>query len=324
MHPLLLKPVLKRARWGGRRLGSLFSKELGPEPDYAESWEVVDRGDLQSIVENGEFRGWTLRALLERHGEEMLGRQAGLPQFPLLIKLLDASDRLSVQVHPTCAQATAMGRADSGKAEAWVILETTPNSRLYAGAREGVDAGILRSALESGMVEECLHSFVPQAGDCFYIPAGTIHAIGEGIVLAEVQQSSDLTFRLYDWGRLGTDGLPRAVHVEEALQCADFTRGPIVPVVPEISRDAGGRIEQLIDSEHFVLRRIQTDAPFEIKDDGQFHVLLMLTGVAEIRCGSGSWQMPRGRTVLLPADRLPVRLSPGGHSAVLDVTLGRA
>jgi mannose-6-phosphate isomerase len=322
MYPLLLKPVLKRARWGGRRLESLFNKELGPETDYAESWEVVDRGDLQSVVENGEWRGWTLHSLLERHAKEILGPHAGVPRFPLLIKLLDATDRLSVQVHPTCEQAAAMRFADSGKSEGWVILETASDSRLYVGVREGVDAGTLRNAIQSGTVEDCLHSFVPQPGDCVYVPAGTIHAIGEGIVLVEVQQSSDLTFRLYDWDRLGTDDLPRQLHIDEALRCADFTRGPVTPVVPAVSWEGSARIEQLIDCAHFILRRTQTDAPISVKDDGEPHVLMMLSGTAELACGGESWRVPRGRTVLLPADRPHVRLSPLGPCAMLDVTPG--
>ena len=323
MDPLLLNPVLKRARWGGRRLQTLFGKPLGPEADYAESWEVVDRGAIQSQVAAGPHAGRSLRWLMEQHRESLLGPHADLGQFPLLIKLLDAADRLSVQVHPDCGQAAAMGFGEPGKSEAWVILEASPGSRLYVGLRSGVRAADLQAALKSGDIAECLHSFPARAGDCIYVPAGTVHAIGEGIVLAEVQQPSDLTFRLFDWGRLDADGSPRALHIEQALACIDFDRGPVNPVAPVSVATTGHHCERLVASPHFVMHRHVAGDPFNLVDDGQFHVLIALAGTAELRTNGHTLALPTGSTALVPAACAERRVHPRGQATILDVSLPR-
>jgi mannose-6-phosphate isomerase len=321
MSPLLLTPVLKRARWGGRRLGTLFGKALGSESDYAESWELVDRGPVQSCVAAGPCQDRTLHSLMEAHSEDLLGPRAAASRFPLLVKLIDAADRLSVQVHPTCAQAAAMQLTEPGKSEAWVIMEADPGSRLYVGLKRGVTEARLRDALRAGDVESCLHSFPARVGDCINVPAGTVHAIGEGIVLTEVQQPSDLTFRLFDWGRVERDGSPRPLHIEQAFQCIDFERGPMDPVSPVTVEDAGHPCELLLTSPNFVLRRHIASDRILIPDDGRFHVLLMLAGAAEIRTDTETIAMPRGSTVLLPARRTAGTIHPQGRSTILDVFL---
>jgi mannose-6-phosphate isomerase len=318
MSPLLLTPVLKRARWGGRRLASLFNKPLGSEPDYAESWEVVDRDAEQSRIAGGPFAGHTLRSLMETHRDDILGERATAARFPLLVKLIDAHDRLSVQVHPSCAQSAAMGLAEPGKPEAWVIMEAAPGSRLYVGLERGVTEDQLRTALQTGDVESCLHSFAARVGDCINVPAGTVHAIGEGIVLAEVQQPSDLTFRLYDWGRVDQHGLPRPLHIEQAFQCIDFERGPVEPVAV---RDASHPCEDLLATPAFALRRHFAEDPFSIPDDGRFHILLVLTGAADLHSASEVVPLQRGSTVLLPARRDGSTIHPHGRTAILDVYL---
>ncbi len=193
------------------------------------------------------------------HGRQLCGTERRLHQFPLLVQFLDASDRLSVQVHPNDVQARFFDPNENGKTEAWVILDAKPDSRIYAGLKRSLDPFRLQRHLAAGTVEECLHSYAVRAGDCVFIPAGTVHAIGEGILLAEVQQSSDLTFRLHDWGRLGMDGQPRPLHVEESLACIDFDRGPVDPVV---SRLQNGATEELVSSEFFTLRRHTTHDSF--------------------------------------------------------------
>lgn len=323
MSPLLFKPVLKRARWGGRKLGDLFHKPLGSEPDYAESWELVDRDAEQSIVAGGPFEGQTLRSLMEQHRDALVGDSACVSRsrFPLLIKLIDASDRLSVQVHPSCEQAAAMHLSEPGKPEAWVVMEADSGSRLYVGLKQGVTPQQLRTALLSGMVESCLHSFPARVGDCISVPTGTVHAIGEGVVLAEVQQPSDLTFRLYDWGRLDQHGRPRPLHVEEAFQCIDFDRGPVDPVSPVPLRDAAYLCEDLLATPAFEIRRHTAADPFFIPEDGRFHVLLALDGAAELLAGSVATAMQRGSTVLLPARRDTATIHPRGGASLLDVFL---
>lgn len=318
MPPIHFHPLLKRIRWGGTRLGSVLGKPIGPESDYAESWEVCDHGQDQSIVDGGPFQGLTLQQLMAVHGPELCGSERRMRQFPLLVKFLDASDRLSVQVHPNDVQARFFNPHENGKTEAWVVLDAKPGSRIYAGLKHGVDAFRLQQHLNAGTVEECLHSYPVKAGDCVFIPAGTVHAIGEGILLAEVQQSSDLTFRLHDWGRFGTDGKPRPLHVEESLVCIDFDRGPVDPVNP---RRLNRVTEELVRSEFFTLHRHSWRKPFDVAIDGRFHVVMVLDGEGFLKSDGFSRQLKAGSTFLLPASCPPVTFEPDEDVILLDAFL---
>jgi mannose-6-phosphate isomerase len=237
----------------------------------------------------------------------------------LLVKFLDASDRLSVQVHPNDVQARFIDPRENGKTEAWVILDARPESRIYAGLKHGVDAFRLQRHLAAGTVEECLHSYPVSAGDCVFIPAGTVHAIGEGILLAEVQQSSDLTFRLHDWGRLDAEGKPRPLHSEESLACIDFDRGPVDPVVP---RRLNFVSEELVSSEFFTLHRHTLSGSFRCTNDRRFHVLLVLGGSGTLSCDDLEQPLQNGSTLLLPATCPPVLVEPRGELILLDAFLG--
>ncbi len=325
MSPLVFQPILKRIRWGGRRLGDLLNKPIGPEADYAESWEIADHGEDQSVVTRGEFSGQTLHALVERQNVPLLGRHAGQHQFPLLVKFLDASDVLSVQVHPDDRLAKEFDPNENGKTEAWVILDAAPSSELFVGLKAGVTADDLRAALAAGTVESLLHRINVQAGDCVFVPAGTVHAIGAGVLLAEIQQSSDLTFRLYDWGRVGSDGLPRELHIEPALRCIDFDRGPVGPVAPTVL-ESDHTLEELVRSPHFVLRRHRSCEPFTMAQDDEFQVLMSLSGNGHLLWNSEAGghetiDLPRGQTVLLPAERPEVTVQPDGEITLLEASL---
>jgi mannose-6-phosphate isomerase len=310
--------LLKRIRWGGRRLGTVLGKRLGPESDYAESWEICDHGADQSIVASGPLQGTTLKQLVHERGRELLGRQSGWKQFPLLIKYLDAHDRLSVQVHPDDSLAKQYDPQENGKTEAWVILSAEPGSRIYAGLRPGVDAAALRDALARGTVEDCLHSLEVQAGDCYFIPAGTVHALAEGIVLAEVQQSSDLTFRLYDWGRLGTDGQPRPLHIEQSITCTNFQQGPVSPAVPTAIKNSDHPVEELVRSPYFVLRRHTGSEPFVLPNEDRCTILLQLAGAVQLESAAGIDRMPLGESRLIPAAAHPLRCVPEKNSVLLE------
>ena len=318
MTPLAFRPLLKRIRWGGTRLGSVLGKPLGSESDYAESWELCDHGDDQSVVVGGPWHGLSLRQLMAMKCRELCGTERRLHQFPLLVKFLDASDRLSVQVHPNDIQARFFNPHENGKTEAWVILDARPDSRIYAGLKRGVDAFRLQQHLAAGTVEECLHSYPARAGDCVFIPAGTVHAIGEGILLAEIQQSSDLTFRLHDWDRLGADGQPRPLHLEESLVCIDFDRGPVDPVTPRrLSRDS----EELVASEFFTLHRHTLRDSFRFESDGRFHALLVLGGSGSLTCDGNEQILQTGSTLLLPASCPPALIETQNELILLDVFL---
>jgi mannose-6-phosphate isomerase len=312
MQPLCFDPILKRIRWGDRRLGTVLGKPIGPENDYAESWELVDYGDDQSVVAEGSFRGWTLSRLVKEQGSALLGRHHGLAQFPLLVKFIDAMDRLSVQVHPDDESARRLGVGSNGKTESWVILDAQPGSRIYAGLEPGVDRESLRQHLERGTVEECLFSFPARAGDCIFVRAGTVHTIGEGILLVEIQQTSNVTFRLYDWGRLGTKGKPRPLHIKEAMECIDFQLGPVKPVVARPVADGGGQSEEVIRCDDFVLRRHRLTKPLELPHDDRFRILIPLLGTIEIAAANYCKRFAVGATVLVPADSDSVVVSPAG------------
>lgn len=327
MTPLRFRPLVKRARWGGTQLGSLLGKTLGSHTDYAESWEFSDHGDDQSIVDGGPFDGATLQQLVRQNGRELFGRHDGLMQFPLLVKFLDARDRLSLQVHPNDIQARIFQPGENGKTEAWVVVSADPGARVFAGLKPHIDQFRFEQHLRDGTVEECLHSYEVHPGDCIFIPAGTVHAIGEGIVLAEVQQSSDLTFRLSDWGRLGVDGQPRALHIEESLVCTDFDRGPVNPVVPRslisLRESASVRYEteELVACDYFVLHRHCATTVMPLSQQDSFHALLVLNGNGALTCGAETLELQTGTSVLLPAACQEVLLVPETELTVLDAFL---
>jgi mannose-6-phosphate isomerase len=256
---------------------------------------------------------------MEHHGRELCGGERSLRQFPLLVKFLDARDRLSLQVHPNDVQARFFDSRENGKTEAWVILDAQPDSRIYAGLKRGVDLFRLQQHLAAGTVENCLHSYPAHAGDCIFIPAGTVHAIGEGILLAEVQQSSDLTFRLHDWGRLGTDGQPRPLHIEESLACIDFDRGPVDPMVPRPIRHT--TCEELVSSEFFVLRRHTLRGSSLLETNDRFHVLVVLSGNGLLACDQTEHRLSVGTTLLIPASSSQCRIVAHSELKLLDAFL---
>lgn len=319
MEPLVFEPLLKQIRWGGRKLGDVLRKPIGDAQDYAESWEVADQPSGQSIVAQGTHAGRTLSELLASDPEQLLGRHHQMTQFPLLIKFLDANDWLSLQVHPNDIQAKSYDSAQNGKTEAWIILQAEPDSQLCAGLKAGVTRQQFENHLQAGTVEECLHMFPARAGDCVFVPANTVHALGPGILLAEVQQQSNLTFRVHDWGRVGSDGLPREIHVEQSLACIDFQQGPVQPVSPVSLSCQGHHFEELVRCPYFVIRRHQTVNPFPLKLDDRFRILMLLHGAATVQTSAGDVALSTGTTALLPADIDQATVVPDGNITLLEI-----
>lgn len=314
-YPLRFQPLFRRYLWGGRRLETMLGKSLGGGDDYAESWELVDHGADQSVVLNGPAAGLTLHQLATEHGDELFGRHAGQSQFPLLFKFLDCNRTLSVQVHPNDAQGALLDPPDLGKTEAWVVLAADADSKIYAGLKSGVTQQDLRAALESGTCDQCLHTYEPQVGDCIFIEAGTVHALGEGLVIAEIQQASDTTFRLFDWNRVGADGKPRELNIERSLEVTDFDRGPVAPQQPQ-NADQPNR-ERLVDCKKFVLDRHALAVSQPLGGDNRFHLLVVIEGTLTV----GGEEFPLGTTCLLPAAASAVELVPQGKAVVLDIFL---
>ncbi len=318
MLPLQFHPVLKCIRWGGRRLGTVLGKPIGDANDYAESWEIADCGVDQSTVAEGPFEGWTLSRLVAAEPTALRERSR-----PVAFSALDQVSRL--QRSPVGAGASqrragaADGCGENGKTEAWLILEARPDSRVYAGLKPDVDRQSLERHLDAGTVEECLHSFPARAGDCVFVPAGTVHALGEGILLAETQQSSNVTFRLFDWGRVGPDGKPRELHREESLACIDFERGPVNPVVPRVVANGSAQVEELVQSKYFALRRHTFSQPVTIEPNRKFRILIPLAGPMDVGSDRYQKQLRLGNTLLVPASTPSLTLSPSGTASLLVI-----
>lgn len=323
-QPLMFQPVFREYVWGGRRLETVLGKPLGDSPRYAESWEVVDHGEDQSVVAQGPMAGLELRELVRRHGPELLGPEVEGERFPLLFKFLDANQVLSLQVHPNDRQAARLDPPDLGKTEAWVILHAEPDAVLYAGLQPGVDEPQLRRALTEGRGAELMHRVRPEAGQCMFVPAGVPHALGAGLVVAEIQQASNTTFRLHDWGRLGVDGQPRPLHVEQGLAVIDYERGPVDPQTPQATGDP--LRTRLVACDKFILDLIELplgdgDAAERIVGgDGRFHILSVIGGQLELAWSGGRRTLSRGQTTLLPA-ALSTQAELRAGSSVLDMHL---
>ncbi len=318
LYPLRFRPILRRLIWGGNRLGTVLHKPIGDASDYAESWELSDYHDAVSIVAEGPLTGSTLRDLVRNRGPELLGGALGpREQFPLLVKFIDANQVLSVQVHPD--QETGRRLAgDNGKTETWVILAAAPGSLIYSGLKSGVGRDEFEEAIQGGSVESLLHSFEPKPGDCILIEAGTVHAIGAGVLLAEIQQMSDATFRVYDWGRLQPDGTPRALHVPQAMESIKFDRGPVDPIEPQVEPIACGARERLARSAYFALERLSINGPTTVGRSDRFTILMGLAGRCRVARGEESVRLDFGQTLLLPAVIGECELVPDGSAVVLS------
>jgi mannose-6-phosphate isomerase len=273
--PALLRfnPLYMERVWGGRLLETLYQRQL---PDatapYGESWEMVDRPGEQSVVRDGKFAGLTLHDLWIGHRQEVFGSAAPeSDRFPLLIKILDARDTLSLQVHPPASEATAL--QGEPKTEMWVIARAAPDAMLYAGVQPGTTRESFAAALANGTAAALVPELPVKKGDFIFIPSGRLHAIGAGLLIFEIQQNSDTTYRVFDWNRLGLDGQPRALHVEESLRCIDFT-----DTAPETGKPAPGGL--LATCEHFTVHQFEAPpgAAAVIGKTGQFLMIGMLSG----------------------------------------------
>ncbi len=318
LYPLRFEPLFRHYVWGGDKLRTVLQKPIADSATCAESWEICDRGEDQSIVAVGPLAGTTLNELVTTRGRELLGRHAPQPRFPLLFKFLEARHKLSVQVHPDDRRAAQLTPPDLGKTEAWVVMDAEPQSLIYAGLKRGFDRPALAREIARGTGEFCLHSFSPAVGDCVFIPAGTVHALGDGLLVAEIQQASDTTWRLHDWNRLGPDGQPRALHIEAALEAIDYAAGPVSPVRPAIVEQSR---ERLVACDKFTLDRLRLTAPFELADDDRCHILAVLAGSVDVTGELADRPLKFGDTILIPAHRPATSLIPRPSAIILDAYL---
>ncbi|MCX7805374.1 MAG: class I mannose-6-phosphate isomerase [Planctomycetota bacterium] len=321
-EPLTFRPILKPKIWGGRKLETVLGRPLPPGERIGESWEISDRPGEESIVAAGRHAGRTLGELMRQAPADILGGAApARGRFPLLVKLLDASDVLSVQVHPDDRLAASKG--DSGKCEAWVVIQADPGARMIRGLAPAVSRRDFAEALRSGGIEKLLRSFPVTTGDCIACPPGTVHAIGKGVLLVEIQQNSDLTYRVYDWGRTGDDGRPRPLHVNEALESIRFDdpgrefdgemRLDVVPPGPWREEDCG-RSRHLLSGACFSMGQTEISRAGRWRAPGGCRVLVVLEGAVELAPAEGADFEPlalrKGSCALIPASCAPLAVRP--------------
>lgn len=294
MYPLKLVPIFKRRIWGGQTLREVFGKDLPAGEKIGESWELADLPNDKSTIANGPFQGRTLGSVVARYPEAIMGTKDFPSPFPLLVKLLDARDVLSVQVHPDPATSRRMGRGDP-KAECWYIIRAEPGAVIYKGVREDVTKEQFARAIEDGTTADLLEKVAVAPGQCHFLPGGTAHAIGPGLLIAEIQTPSDTTYRVFDWNRLDDAGKPRQLHIEEALESIHFG----VPA-KDLPVTTGGR---LLDCEYFkVDRGHRGKGCGHFFARGQMKTLLFLTGEATIFSAyTEPVEFKAGDCVLIPA-----------------------
>jgi mannose-6-phosphate isomerase len=309
--------------WGGRRLKDVLGQTLPSDEPYGESWVISDHPHHRSVVANGPWEGRSLRELVERETSKLLGPVASRhAMFPWLVKFLDANDWLSVQVHPDTETVKKLWPGEGSKTEAWFIVDAAPGSRVYAGLLPGVDEQRLRSALETGTVADCLHQFEPKPGDCIFLPAGTVHAVGGGVLIAEVQQTSDATFRLFDWNRRDAQGKMRQLHIEQALASIHWSQGPVQPIHAEgFGRTFAKRRQPLVRCPFFDLDYREEDTPFTWNNNEKLQVVLILRGRGRLETPWGEESLAPGQAWLLPAAMKPTHWKPEPSLAMLHCTL---
>ncbi len=300
-YPLLMQAPVKDYIWGGTKLREKYNKASDADK-LAESWELSCHQDGPSIIANGAAKGKTLEQYIREEGKAILGSKAlSFDNFPIMIKLIDAKDNLSVQVHPDNEYALK-NEGEYGKTEMWYIIDAEPGAELLYGVEKKITAKELADSLQNGTITDICHHAPVKKGDVFFIPAGTIHAIGKGILLAEVQQNSNTTYRLYDYGRLGNDGKPRQLHVKQGSEVCSLEPLPLKDEreIVALSPDCKG--ELLASCDYFTTYSIDVQGRTSLEtDDSSFQTFTVLEGSLTLTAGDTVLDMAAGQTVFLPA-----------------------
>jgi mannose-6-phosphate isomerase len=322
LYPLRFDPIYQYRIWGGRHLADFLTTPM-PDGLIGEAWMLSDRSSHASLVANGSLKGQTIGQLFEQSQEQLMGKLAGkFDRFPLLLKFLDASEMLSVQVHPTDEQKDYIPDGENGKTEAWVVLESTSESKIYAGLKPKTTADNLRQSIKSGTIENHLSSFTPKPGDGIFLPAGTVHSLGGNIVVFEVQQNSDVTFRLYDWNHIDAKtGKARPLQIDQAIACIDFAQGEKTSVVPVIEEQKSVLRERLFQCEHFRLWRLSGKLPFTVGEKDTPRVLVCIDGEGKLEHNNTSYTMRKGDVWLVPAIVGSCLFCPNATVSLLEIAL---
>jgi mannose-6-phosphate isomerase len=331
LYPMTFHPIYKHYLWGGKNLRSM-GKAVADDETVAESWEISDHGDDLSVVRNGFLKGKTLRELIARWGEDISPRTA-TGRFPILIKYIDANRRLSVQVHPDDSYArTHEGPQELGKTECWYVLDAPPGAELVVGMGKGITKQVFQRMIAEDRIADGLHTIPVSKGDFVYIKSGTVHAILEGILICEIQENSDSTYRLYDWGRVGDDGKPRPLHIDKALDVITFVPENrydrfMESIVIPYDRKASNHTHELVRGTYFNIDLLTYDHDIELSVGhcpmghspvGQchFNTLSILDGEGTLVWPEGELPLHRGETILVPRPVSEYRLNTRGITAL--------
>lgn len=319
LYPLTFKPIFKERVWGGRRIESLFSKALPASVPIGESWEISDRPDDASEIANGPLAGRSLRWLMENHASEVLGEsRSDVKAFPLLVKILDCTDKLSLQVHPPEGKAKELG--GEPKTEMWCFVDAAPDADIFVGLKRGVTREEFERKTRDGSVAECFHRISVRAGDVMFLPSGRVHALGAGGVVFEIQQNSDTTYRVFDWNRTGLDGRRRDLHIEQSLASIDFNDFEPSLVRSAFSRNEDISIRYLVDDPLFRVNqwRVKRDGRFYLKSELP-QILGAISGEVVIRHNEHELALKPGMFSLLPASLARVTVTTPKKSEFLHV-----
>jgi mannose-6-phosphate isomerase len=334
LYPFTFRPIFKQRVWGGRELERLYHKPLPPGVPIGESWEISDRPGDVSVIANGPLAGKDLRWLMENHAADLLGgAQPQRGRFPLLIKILDARDKLSFQVHPPAALAAALG--GEPKTEMWYVAEAAPRAELYVGLKRGVTRAEFERKIKTGTVAECFHRVSVRPGDALFLPSGRVHALGAGLVIFEIQQNSDTTYRVFDWNRPGLDGKPRELHVPQSLASIDFN--DFEPsLLPQAFVQQGAQPVRLLVSDPLFTveaREASVGASVPLQPN-KMQIIALLAGHVQVRAGQETFPMnldspESGRRFPLPMNpgspeicrRFPLSPSEGERAGVRGPSL---
>ncbi|MEM8521095.1 type I phosphomannose isomerase catalytic subunit [Flavobacterium sp. PL12] len=321
IYPLKFDPIYQYRLWGGRKLENLLSKPLPADEPIGEAWILSDRKDHSSQVLEGDLKDITITTLMEEYRYEIMGKNGlDYDRFPLLLKYLDCKEVLSVQVHPSDNQKDLLPDGDTGKTEAWIVLETTDDSIIYAGLKEDTTKENLLESIKDKTVANRLHSFSPKKEDAIFIHSGTFHTLG-GTVVFEVQENSDTTFRLYDWDRIDAKtGKPRELQVENAMKSIDFKQGEVEPVIPVVD-SAIKNAEILFDNDHFKLWRIKNREAFTVGFKDEPAVLVCIDGKGSLNYNDQEYHIAKGEVMLIPAIIGQLKLHPEADITLFQIAI---
>jgi len=317
LYPLKFKPVYKDYPWGGSRIPETCKRDV-PEAIYAESWEISDRDNGLSIVSNGSLAGKSIREILLGSPQEIMGTNVAGTQFPLLIKLIDAKQKLSVQVHPNDETAAEFG--GEAKTEMWYLLGDN-KTQVYCGLNDGVTKESFRQAVADGTSGDTMRPVPVEKDSVVFVRGGRVHAIDAGCLILEIQQNSNTTYRIYDWDRMGNDGKPRELHIEQAINVINWNDHENPLVEPKVLIDTDTfQCTEVLKCEYFQLEKLTFSAPLKVPMSGKtFHALFVSEGEASIEWEGGSLSTPAGTSVLVPAALPAYTLD--GNATVLRTTI---